>query len=729
MKIGIKLTVFMVALGLFSIVTVSITLLIRSRDTIIGISEKYAVGMAKDSAGQVRSFLDTYFYKVETAAHVMEQYQYWLSANRRNVLNVILEGLAQANPGIIGAWCVWEPDVLEGNDQQYIGTKGTSSGGRFSPYYYWENGKVEVDALEDFNQADYYLLARNSGVSTILDPFEYNVGGKTILMTSISVPIRASGKVVGVMGFDLSLAGIQEISQNQKPFPDSVTAIFSNNATNAAHFDPSRIGKNMKDTERDMAGPYMNDFVDAVKAGKSFSFTNYIEAVKTNMKIFTIPFTVGITKTPWSYAIAIMNNTIMAPVYVMLEITIIISVVVLILFIVAAILLARTITRPIVKVASNLKDIAEGEGDLTHTIPIHSKDEVGDLAKYFNETLEKIKNLVVNVKGEASILSSIGSDLASNMNETATSVNEINANIQSIKGRIINQSASVSETHATMEQLTVNIHKLNDHVENQSAHISQASSAIEEMMANITSVTGTLVNNAGNVKTLREASEVGRAGLQEVSTDIQEIAHESEGLLEINAVMENISSQTNLLSMNAAIEAAHAGESGKGFAVVAAEIRKLAESSSAQSKTIGTVLKKIKNSIDKITQSTENVLNKFEAIDTSVKTVADQEESIRASMEEQTTGSKQVLEGVSEVNEITRHVKEASLQMLNGAKEVIQESESLEKTTQEISSGMNEMASGANQINTAVHQVNDISGKNREGIGALTREVSRFKVD
>ncbi|WP_461252397.1 methyl-accepting chemotaxis protein, partial [Treponema sp. R8-4-B8] len=143
----------------------------------------------------------------------------------------------------------------------------------------------------------------------------------------------------------------------------------------------------------------------------------------------------------------------------------------------------------------------------------------------------------------------------------------------------------------------------------------QASTAIEEMVANISSVTNTLVSNTANVNTLKEASEVGRGGLQEVATDIQEIARESEGLLEINSVMENIASQTNLLSMNAAIEAAHAGEAGKGFAVVADEIRKLAESSSDQSKTIGTVLKKIAESIKQITSSTENVLARFEAID------------------------------------------------------------------------------------------------------------------
>jgi methyl-accepting chemotaxis protein len=728
MKIGFKLTTIMVVLGLFAVASVSVILLLRSRTSVTSLSEEYTVSMARDSAAEVRIFLESYFYKVETAAHVMEQYRNMVTANRRNMLNVILDGLAQANPGIYAVWCVWEPDVLEGDDKQYLGTKGTSSGGRFSPYYYWDNGKVLVDALEDFTDPA-YLLARNSGSPTLLDPYQYEVGSKTVLMTSICVPIHTDGKVVGVIGFDLPLTGVQEISQKNKPFPDSVTAVFSTNGTVTACFDPSRIGKNMKDTEADMAGKHLNDFVNAVKAGTPFSFSNYIEAMKSDMTIYTVPITVGTAKTKWSYASAIMRNTIMAPVYQMLEIALVIGTVVIALLIAAAIFFARTISKPIVKVADNLKNISEGEGDLTHAIIINSKDEIGDLALYFNKTLEKIKNLVVNVKGEAATLSSIGTELASNMTETAAAVNQITNNIQSIKGRVINQSASVTETNATMEQVITNINKLNSHVEEQADTITKRSAFIQAMVDNINSVNNTLLKNLENVNALKDASEVGRTGLQEVATDIQEIARESEGLLEINDVMKNIASQTNLLSMNAAIEAAHAGEAGKGFAVVADEIRKLAESSGEQSKTIGNVLKKIAGSINKITAAAENVLKKFEAIDSGVKTVAEQEEIIRQAMEEQGEGSRQLLKGTGNLNEITKKVKTGSEEMLEGSKEVIKESQDLEKATQEITGGINEMASGADQINVAVHHVNEISGKNREGIETLIREVSRFKVE
>jgi methyl-accepting chemotaxis protein len=395
----------------------------------------------------------------------------------------------------------------------------------------------------------------------------------------------------------------------------------------------------------------------------------------------------------------------------------------------AAIFSGRMISKPIKDVALTLKDISEGEGDLTNQVDTSRKDEIGDLAGYFNSTLEKIKSLVITIKQQAVVLSDIGSRLSANMTETASAINQITANIQSIKGRVINQSSSVTEANATMEQMTVNIEKLNANVEQQNSSVAQSSSAIEEMLANIQSVTNTLVKNAENVRNLMEASDVGRTGLQDVASDIQEIAKESEGLLEINAVMENIASQTNLLSMNAAIEAAHAGEAGKGFAVVADEIRKLAENSSEQSKTISTVLKKIHGSIEKITASTDAVLGKFEAIDTGVKKVSDQEEHIRNAMEEQSTGSKQILDAIGNLNSLTQAVRGGSEEMLEGSREVITEGKNLEIATQEITNGMNEMASGADQINIAVNEVNTISGQNKDNIDILVKEVSKFKVD
>jgi methyl-accepting chemotaxis protein len=376
-----------------------------------------------------------------------------------------------------------------------------------------------------------------------------------------------------------------------------------------------------------------------------------------------------------------------------------------------------------------LKEISLGEGDITKRVKNYSDDEIGHLAGYFNSTLDKIKNLIFSIKGETANLLNVGDNLAAGMQQTAGAINQITATLQIIKQKITNQSASVFETRTTMEQVTANIDKLNKNVEAQTESVTQSSSAIEKMLANIQNVTRTLINNEKNVQELTEVSDAGRNSLQKVTQDIQGIARESEGLLAINAVMENIASQTNLLSMNAAIEAAHAGEAGKGFAVVAGEIRKLAVNSSEQSRTISDVLKRIKTSIDTINGSTNTALEKFSAIEDRVDVVSAQETNIRNAMEEQGQGSQQILEAVARMNELTLMVKQSSQSMMEGSKEVIMESKTLETVTEEISYGMNEMAGSAEQINKAVNQINETSKSNKDHISSLFAEVSKFKID
>jgi len=395
-------------------------------------------------------------------------------------------------------------------------------------------------------------------------------------------------------------------------------------------------------------------------------------------------------------------------------------------FLVLSFLITRSILKPVALLTRTLDDSANG--DLTRRLCERGTDEIAKASRSFNQTMEALGGMIASVKRQAAALSEIGNDLAGNMSHTASAMNEITAHIQNVKGRVANQSASVTQTNASMEQVTDNIDRLNVSVESQTGAVAEAASALEQVTANIGSVTATLARNAANMETLKESAGDGRSSLQEVAEDIREIARESEGLLEINSVMENIASQTNLLSMNAAIEAAHAGDSGRGFAVVADEIRKLAESSGEQSKIIGDVLKKISESIGKITRSTDNVLNKFEAIDRGVKTVAEQEDLIRGAMEEQNEGGRQVLRAAGQVGDITREVKGGAAQMREGSREVVRESRNLEKLTQEITGGMDEMAAGTEQVNKAVSNVNELSGRTRENISSLVQAISRFKV-
>jgi methyl-accepting chemotaxis protein len=239
-----------------------------------------------------------------------------------------------------------------------------------------------------------------------------------------------------------------------------------------------------------------------------------------------------------------------------------------------------------------------------------------------------------------------------------------------------------------------------------------------------------LIENSKNVSELSEAAENGKTGLETVAQKIQEIARDSEGLLEINSVMDNIASQTNLLSMNAAIEAAHAGEAGKGFAVVAYEIHKLAESSSGQSKTTATMLKKIKSSIDSITVSSNEVLSRFEVIDSGVKTVSQHEQNIRSAMEEQEVGGKQILESMQNLKEISVSVKKGAGEMEEAGEHLTKQTSDFIMNSNGVVSGMNEIVNGAMQeIKTAIGLVDEMSAENDRNFEELKAESTKFKVE
>ena len=729
MSIRLKLTTVILAMILTVLVSLSVFTLTRSAALQTAMTYKYAMELARSEAIEVQRQIEVFSDYTHVLAQIFGEFETIPEETRRGNYENILHSMILHNRQITGIWTAWRPGAIDGLDDEL---------GQFQVFYNRRRGDLEL-APEGYEGWRSYLADMGDRPLVVPPVWRDIAGLGNVPIVAIIYPVLndRNDELVGLVGVNYASRMDHIVEEIRVKIYDGkgVAGVITDNGTILAHFDHERVGTNFATNSKeiellgDQHGRVLRAILSGGENGEAIALNRHSSTMSTDVRLIYHPIPISDTDAVWTLMVAIPRSEIIRPVREMLLITMIFIVIVLAAAVAITFVVARGITKPIIEVAQTLKDISQGEGDLTRRISTKAKDEIGDLSRYFNLTLEKIKGLIVVIKSEATNLADIGSDLAGNMDRTAASVNQITANIQNIKGRILNQSTSVSQTNATMEQVVANINRLNTSVDNQNTHITQASSAVEEMVANINSVTQTLVNNGENVDTLKEAANVGRAGLQEVDADIKEISRESEGLLEINAVMQNIASQTNLLSMNAAIEAAHAGESGKGFAVVADEIRKLAESSGQQSKTIGVVLKKIKSSIDKITKSTENVLDRFEAIDLAVSTVARQEDSIRNSMEEQEVGSRQLLKGIGSVNEITRNVTDGSHEMLGDSKEVIEESNKLELVTQDIALGMNEMASGADRINAAVNHVNDLSGKNRQGIDTLLKEVSRFKVD
>ena len=402
---------------------------------------------------------------------------------------------------------------------------------------------------------------------------------------------------------------------------------------------------------------------------------------------------------------------------------------ILLLCLVIVYFIARKMVGPVKIAVAALKGIAQGEGDLTVRLPITGNDEVTDLSLYFNQTITKIGASIKSVRTSSKIMEEIGNELASNMTETASAVHQISANIDAVKQQAMTQAASVTETDATVEEIIRTIKKLNESIETQAGSVAQSSASVEQMVANIASITQTLEKTDAAIKTLASATDDGKATLVTSNSITQKIAEESGSLMEASSVIQHIASQTNLLAMNAAIEAAHAGEAGKGFAVVADEIRKLAEDSAAQGKVITATLKTLTGEIETLSNSSKTVEEKFNMIFNLSGQVKSMSDSLTEAMKEQENGSKEVLVAIKNINTVTIDVQAGSDEMLRGGQGVVAEMHNLSNLTRTITDSMNEMAAGAVQINNAVQEVHEIAQKNKESIDVLAREVAKFKTE
>lgn len=362
-------------------------------------------------------------------------------------------------------------------------------------------------------------------------------------------------------------------------------------------------------------------------------------------------------------------------------------------------------------------------------LKVKSRDEFGVLVNDMNGFYLETKSLLEKINSVVGLSLQTAESFAANTTETSSVVEQIVGNINAVKERVINQSAGVEEAYATINQMLEKIQGLNDSVEVQVGGVSNSSSAVEQMVANIRSVSQILDGNAKTVESLSVESENGRKKIHHSVELSETIIQHSAGLLEASTIIQSIAAQTNLLAMNAAIEAAHAGDLGKGFAVVADEIRKLAEQSNKQGKAITGQLKELQEVINSVVNNTKEVQTQFEVIFDLTNSVKQQEEVVINAMEEQSAGSTQVLQSISEIRNSTEVVRNNSITLLEGGKQIGEEIKLLADATSEISNAMNEMASGTEQITSAILNVNQDSEKNKESLNEVFTNISSFKID